>query len=314
LAIFEMSKTVLITGVAGFLGRHVAQHFAGAGWAVIGVDEAPTENVQLPGLRYRRLRLPGPELEDLLRTAPPQVCVHCAGCASVGSSMDNPTADYRGNAVLVFELLEALRRAAPECRFLLLSSAAVYGDPQTLPVGEEHAIRPISPYGYHKRQAELICEEYARIYRVPTAVARIFSAYGPGLRRQVVWDTCARVLATGVCNLHGTGAESRDFIHASDVARGLRVLAEAASFDGAIYNLASGREVTISQVARTILDALHCKAPLVFDGAVTAGNPLNWRADISKIAALGFAPGISLESGLEQTAHWAQAELAVQRA
>src|SRR5438552_189686 len=84
-----------------------------------------------------------------------------------------------------------------------------------------YVARRLSPYGYHKRQAELICEEFSRVYALPTAVARIFSAYGPGLRRQVVWDICEKALATGKLELRGTGAESRDFIHAADIARGL---------------------------------------------------------------------------------------------
>ena len=305
-----MNQTVLITGVAGFLGRHVARHFAEAGWSVIGLDDAPAENVCLPALSYHRLRLPGPELAELLRAEPPSVCVHCAGCASVGLSLEDPATDFRGNTVLVFEMLEALRLHAPQCRFLFLSSAAVYGDPATLPVTEDHAIHPISPYGYHKRQAELLCEEYARIYALPTAVVRIFSAYGPGLRRQVVWDTCARVLKTGVCELHGTGAESRDFIHAEDVARGLRVLAEGAWFEGEIYNLANGREVTIAELADTVLAAVGSKVRPIFDCTITPGNPLHWRADISKIAALGFVPAISLEKGIDEVARWARAELA----
>jgi UDP-glucose 4-epimerase len=79
--------------------------------------------------------------------------------------------------------------------FLLLSSAAVYGNPQTLPVGEDQPVAPLSPYGFHKRQAELLVEEFARIYGLKGAVARIFSAYGPGLRRQVIWDICDRLLA-----------------------------------------------------------------------------------------------------------------------
>jgi UDP-glucose 4-epimerase len=302
-------KTVLVTGVAGFLGRYVARQFVRAGWSVLGVDEVPPENVQLNGVTYRRLALPHKSLAELLVTGAPQVCVHCAGRASVGLSMEEPSADFHGNALLVFEMLEALRRHAPSCRFLLLSSAAVYGNPVSLPVTERHAVAPVSPYGYHKRQAEMLCEEFSRIYALPTACARIFSAYGPGLRRQVVWDICEKVLATGQLALRGTGTEGRDFIHASDIAQGLYLLATAAPCQGEFYNLASGREMEIAELAAILLASLGSQLRPIFDGRATPGDPLHWKADIEKITTLGFSPAISLEQGLHTVATWCAAEL-----
>lgn len=303
-------KVVLITGVAGFLGRYVARHFVREGWKVVGLDDVPPENVQLSAVTYRRDKLPSAALPGLLREIAPQVCVHCAGRASVGLSMENPAADFQGNAALTFELLDALRQHAPACRFLLLSSAAVYGDPATLPVAETHPIQPLSPYGYHKRAAELLCEEFFRIYALPTASVRIFSAYGPGLRRQVVWDICEKVLTTGQLALRGTGRESRDFIHAADIARALHLLAVQAPCAGEIYNLANGREVTIAGLAGLLLGALGSPAEAQFDGVATPGNPLRWQADIAKIRALGFAPSIPLEQGIRAVATWCAAELA----
>lgn len=303
-------KTVLVTGAAGFLGGYVVRHFAEEGWRVMGVDQIPARETRPGPMVYREMPLAGPALASLLQEFAPEVCVHCAGCASVGLSLEQPVEDFRGNTALVFEILEALRQNAPACRFLLLSSAAVYGDPETLPVTEEHPIRPLSPYGYHKRQAELICEEYASIYSVPAASVRIFSAYGSGLRRQVIWDICHRVLSDGKLELHGTGLESRDFIHASDIARGLHLLAAKAPCTGEIYNLATGREVTIAELAARLLSALDCEAQPVFDGAATPGNPKNWRADITRIAALGFRPSVSLENGLADVAGWCRQQLA----
>ena len=303
-------KTVLITGVAGFLGRATARQFARDGWRVVGVDVAAPENAQLnPGTMYHRMILPSAGLADLLRALPPDACIHCAGRASVPFSMEDPAADFRDNTVLTFEILETLRREAPRCRFLLLSSAAVYGNPASLPVAETHRTAPLSPYGYHKLQCELLCEEFARIYAQPTTIVRIFSAYGPGLRRQVVWDICERALSGGALTLHGTGRESRDFIHAGDIARALVLLAEKGGADADVYNLASGEETTIAALAETLLAALLRDTAVSFDGRATPGNPLCWRADISRIGALGFAPAIPLAQGLRSTATWASAEL-----
>ena len=303
-------KTILVTGAAGFLGRHICRQLTNTGWRVIGVDIDPAGSKQLPGeVQYFKCPLPSAEFEMLLTTVVPVVCIHCAGCASVPLSMSDPAADFRSNTVLTFEILDAIRRHVPQCRFILLSSAAVYGNPTNLPVSENTHVSPLSPYGFHKRQCELICQEFSRVFGVPTLSTRIFSAYGPGLRRQVVWDICERLLTKGLLSLSGTGRESRDFIHASDIARAVAILAEKGPANGEIYNLSSGRETTIAELASLLSATLGCDSQAVFDGQNRPGDPLNWRADVSKIAGLGFKPEIPLESGLADVAAWARKEL-----
>ncbi|MEO7317559.1 MAG: NAD-dependent epimerase/dehydratase family protein [Chthoniobacteraceae bacterium] len=305
-------KTILITGAAGFLGRHIAREFAQAGCKVVGVDVVAAENSGLgPGVEYARLTLPSPSFTELIRRTQPAALIHCAGRASVASSLSDPAADFRDGTVLTFEVLDALRTAAPRCRFVLLSSAAVYGNPVSLPVTEDHACAPLSPYGYHKRQSELLCEEFARLFAIPTTVVRIFSAYGPGLRRQVVWEVCRQALTESELRLHGTGGESRDFIHAADVARALRQIVESGPCTGEICNLASGTETTIAELADCILRQLGRAIPIRFDGAQTPGDPLHWRAEISRVRALGFEPRVTLEKGLESIAAWCAAEVAL---
>jgi UDP-glucose 4-epimerase len=301
-------KTALITGLAGFLGRYAAREFLRDGWRVVGLDDVPPENAP-HGVEFHRMHLPAPEFAALLASAAPEVCIHAAGRASVAFSLSEPALDFRVGVVLTFELLDALRRHAPRCRFILLSSAAVYGNPTTLPVAETHPVQPLSPYGWHKRQSELVIEEFARIYAQPGLAVRIFSAYGPGLRRQVVWDICERALTTGRLTLHGTGEESRDFIHATDVARALVLLATNAPAEGEIYNLATGRETTIRELTTTLLTSLACASQPQFDGQSTPGDPRNWCADITRLAELGFAPEITLEDGLRSVAAWCLAEM-----
>ena len=303
-----MNRTVLIVGVAGFLGRYAAREFARSGWRVVGIDDVPPENAP-PEILYRRLHLPAPSFEELLAADPPNACIHAAGRASVSLSMTDPGADFHDGVVLTFSVLEALRRHVPACRFVLLSSAAVYGNPPSLPVHETHPIAPLSPYGYHKRQCELLIEEFARLYAQPTLGVRIFSAYGPGLRRQVVWDICSRALGTERLLLRGSGDESRDFIHAADVARALVLLVECAPAEGEIYNLATGRETTIRELAEILLAHLGVAMTAEFDGSSAPGDPRNWRADIARLQTLGFCPTVSLEDGLRSSAVWTLAEL-----
>jgi UDP-glucose 4-epimerase len=224
--------------------------------------------------------------------------------------MTDPAADYYSGPVLTFEVLNALRLHAPECRFIFLSSAAVYGNPNIIPVSETQPAAPISPYGFHKWQGELLCREFSQVYGVPTASARIFSAYGPGLRRQVVWDICQKALGGGLLVLQGTGQESRDFVHALDIAQAVETIVSHALMQGEAYNVASGREVTILELATIILKALGLAHQPQFDSVVPPGTPGNWRADITKLTALGFSQRVALESGLKTCAELCRAELA----
>jgi UDP-glucose 4-epimerase len=305
-----MKRSVLITGAAGFLGRYVARHFFERGYRVVGVDSSPPENTPSERLAvYHQFRLPDSNLLPLLRDDPPELCIHCAGRASVGLSMTHPAGDYYGNAALTFEVLELLRNVSPRCRFVLLSSAAVYGNPVSLPVGEDQPTRPISPYGFHKHLAEHICREFHSVYGIPTASVRIFSAYGPGLRRQVVWDLCRKAIECEQLELQGTGEETRDFIHAKDVARGLDVVLHHAPMRGEAYNLAMGVQVSIANLAAVVLRALNLDRKVIFSGENAPGNPLRWHADITKLSALGFRPSVDLEQGIQSFAGWSREEI-----
>lgn len=306
----NLSKTVLVTGVAGFLGRYIARYFNQQGWSVIGISNAPPENAPVASLAaYYSMHLPHAELSALLQQYKPEVCIHCAGRASVGLSMSDPAADFHSGTALTFEILNALRLNAPDCRFVFLSSAAVYGNPASLPVVETQSLAPLSPYGFHKSQSEQLCLEFAKVYGLSTASARIFSAYGPGLRRQVIWDICQKVIEQHALVLQGTGQESRDFIHALDIAKAIEQIIQMGSMMGESYNLATGREVTILELANLILEVLEVDRSPQFDSVVPTGSPLNWRADVSKLQALGFVPSVPFERGIQTFAYWCRAEL-----
>ena len=303
-------KTVLITGVTGFIGRYTARQFTEAGWRVVGLGTRPGENAPRQYLHaYHQLLLPNPQLNELVKQVQPQVCIHCAGRASVNLSLQEPAADFTASLDVTLNLLEALRCHAPQCHLVYLSSAAVYGNPESLPIQESQPPNPISPYGFHKLMCEQLCREYFKIYDLPTAILRIFSAYGPGLRRQVLWDMCHKALTQPVLQLFGTGDESRDFIHGADIARAISTLVEEGSFQAQVYNLASGVETTIRDLAQLIIAKLERNVPIEFDGSDNHGNPINWQADTRHLSQLGFSPEVTLERGAQVYAQWCRAEI-----
>jgi UDP-glucose 4-epimerase len=298
-------KTVLITGANGFLGRYVARHFDTLGWRVIGVGRGPASASLREVVRtYWRWRLPDVRFGELLRETTPRLLVHCAGPSSVAESFRHAERDFANGPGLVFELLSQLRTFSPRTRFVFPSSAAVYGNPARLPVGEEHPLAPISPYASHKVQSEKLCRDFAKDFALRTAVLRIFSAYGPGLRRQVVWDIFQKATTQAEVVLQGTGEETRDFVHATDVARGVEQVYRAAQFHGAVYNLASGHDITIAELAERICRQLEMNATVRFDGVLPPGTPRHWRADVQRIRQLGFEVSVPLEYGLAGVAAW----------
>jgi UDP-glucose 4-epimerase len=303
-------KSVFVIGVTGFIGRYVAHRFAQKGWKVLGLGTRPPENAPQQDLTgYYQLILPSDDLNGLVQLIQPQMCIHCAGRASVANSLNDPLADFKAQVEITFNVLNAMRLGAPRCRLIYLSSAAVYGNPESLPIMEDHPLRPVSPYGFHKLIGEKLCAEFSEIYGVPTAIVRIFSAYGTGLRRQVIADLCYKALTEPVLRLHGTGSESRDFINVRDVAQGIYLLAEGAPCQAEAYNLASGRETTIKELAELVVALSGRKIAIDFDRQNPKGNPLNWQADISRMSQLEFVPTITLEKGLKAYADWCRIEV-----
>ena len=277
---------ILITGATGFIGKAVCMTCEAEGWATL-----PIKDMRLPS--------DASALAAFIALHPPDACVHCAGPASVRDSIIDPQRDFANSVSATFALLNVLRQATPRCRTLLLSSAAVYGNPQRLPIGEDSDICPISPYGFHKHMVEQLGAEFHQLFNMPITSARIFSAYGVGLQRQVVWDILQKARATPLdqpIHLSGSGNETRDFIHVNDVAQALVALLKFAPMRAEAFNVASGISVSIHELA-------HKLAPqhqIQFDGIIRAGDPLYWQADISRLTALGFVCRVGLDEGLKR--------------
>lgn len=304
----------MVTGAGGFLGSSIARYLGSKGHriAASGRFASLTGVADIPNLfRLCGVTLPDSRFREVVREFQPDLLVHCAGTASVADSVEAPYTDFRRTAEVCAYVLETLRTVAPGCHFILLSSAAVYGNPQTLPVTEDALLLPISPYGYHKLICELLAEEYRALHGIPTTVLRIFSAYGDGLRRQVVHDlfkkfddACGKEI-----EIFGTGEETRDFIHATDVARIVELVADKKSTG--VFNAASGSETTVRELATVISSECNSSKNILFNGVRRPGDPVNWRADISRLSAIGFRSAITLREGIAAYRKWYLGEAGV---
>ncbi|GFO53237.1 UDP-glucose 4-epimerase [Geomonas sp. Red276] len=297
---------VLITGAGGFLGSHIARHFGGLGYSVAAVGRFATDYTRtIPNLwRLCGMTLPDPALVKVIKSFRPDLLVHCAGTASVADSVQNPYGDFLKTVDVCAFTLDTLRLHAPDCRFVLLSSASVYGNPETLPILESAPLRPVSPYGYHKMLCETLAQEHAALHGMKVAILRIFSAYGERLQRQVVHDICQKFANPRLrcVELFGTGAESRDFIHALDVARAVETIHNSDA--SGVFNAAAGVQTTIAELAETLARHFDNGKQVTFNGVVRHGDPLNWEASIDKLAALGYRPSVDLDAGLAGYISW----------
>lgn len=297
---------VLVSGNCGFIGRHVAKKFIDKGFEVYGVDRA------IPGDDYPTyiIDLKTDDITPILKQIKPDVFVHCAGAASVPQSVEDPFEDYSLNAGLVHRILFSLKKSnLSNCKFLFLSSAAVYGQPQSLPVSETYPLNPLSPYALHKQMAEDICLFFIKNYNFDIDICRVFSAYGPGLRKQIFWDMYNKIEESGRLDMLGTGEESRDYIYIDDLTEALYLISKNKS-DNYIWNIASGIESKISEVAKLFASEMGISSKkITFSGNKRSCDPNNWRADISKIKDIGFSQKTTLSDGIRKYVHWAKTEL-----
>ncbi len=292
---------VLILGSEGFIGSNAVSYFVEKGYEIYKADITLKEEP-----RYQVINPEQPDFASLFKLAAFDVCINATGAANVQFSFNHPALDYSLNVANVYFLLDALRQYNPKCRFINFSSAAVYGNPEKLPIAEDASLHPLSPYGWHKLHSEQICLEFATHFGIKTVSLRVFSAYGQGLKKQLFWDVYQKTLhaVDNSIEVFGTGKESRDFIYIQDLLHALECVIKHADFKGEALNVASGQEITIEEAIGTLVSLLDEGLKINFTGKEKKGDPLNWKADISKLKIMGFSPTYTLIQGLKKTITW----------
>jgi UDP-glucose 4-epimerase len=238
------------------------------------------------------------------------VLINCIGSANVGFSYTNTSEDFESNVGVVRAILEILREQnLKHVKFINLSSASVYGNPKQLPIKESDLIQPLSPYGFHKTMAELLLTEYSKCFGLKTLSLRIFSAYGNGQKKLLLWDLHEKIQnSTGKIVLFGTGNESRDFIHIEDIAQQVLLGIDNADFFGESINVANGVEVKISEIVGLYQKYYPQKFDYEFNGEERLGDPLNWCGNIQKVKDWGYSQQFTIENGINKYLEWCYLE------
>ena len=307
----------LITGASGFAGAWLCRECAAAGDDVIALSRRGT----VPEGCGRGLAvdlLDADALDEVVRSAAPEVVYHLAALSSVGRSWQEPARTLRDNVGSAVNLLEAVRCSAPEARVVWVSSCEVYGEPASLPIPESAPVAPANPYAVSKATGEQLCDVYAASYRLNIVRARPFSHSGPGQRPIFLLSSLARQAAEGRRDgaarlriLTGNRDTRRDFTDVRDIVRAYRLL--AAGTGGGVYNVSSGRSVSAAEQVALLGELV---APIevqhVVDPAqVRPHEVMDLRGDHSRLtAATGWEPEIPFRQTMADTLAWWEAELA----
>ena len=300
-------KVVVVLGAAGFVGRHACRVMHVHGHSVVGVGHSDwsLEEAAHWGIeRWIRSDIDLAVLRELKLDQPVAAVLHCAGSGAVSYSYLAPWDDFQRATVTTAAALEWIRgHGAERPRLVLVSSAAVYGDQGDVDCAETSIRAPISPYGYHKLSAEMLCDSYSRFFDVKVSIVRLFSVYGEGLRKQLLWDALGK-FSRGDARFFGTGHELRDWVHVDDAARLLVAAALEEQEPFAIYNGGSVHATTRDILQRLADTSGFGQAP-TFSGETHVGNPRRLTASSSHSRRqLGWTPTVTLAEGLDRYARW----------
>jgi UDP-glucose 4-epimerase len=309
-----MTKTMLVTGAAGFIGSHLVDRLLEQGYRVIGVDNLRTgayQNIEdaMNSNSFIFLEedicdhgLVDKILEDI------DTIYHLAAISSVKASIQDPTTVNDVNVGGTLNILD-IARVRKVKRFVYASSAAVYGNPATLPVTEDTPVYPLSPYAASKLSAEMYCLSYGETYRISPTILRYFNIYGPRQELSeysgVIPIFIDQALNDQPITVDGDGLQTRSFIHVDDVVEATILAGESTETDFHILNISGTESISIVELASMVLKFVADTRSQITHGPVRLGDVRDSIGSVERISKiLNFTPLVSFETGLERTVSW----------
>ena len=300
----------VVTGVAGFVGSHLAERLLNDGHEVCGVDSftdyyprrIKERNIELlrasQNFSFIEADLLWMPLAPLLDGV--DWIFHQAAQAGVRASWGSEFSHYVDwNVLATQQLLEAAKQVQTLKRFVYASSSSVYGDIDTFPVTETATTRPYSPYGVTKLAAEHLCSLYYHNFGLPTVSLRYFTVYGPRQRPDMAFHRfCKAALEHEPIRIYGDGQQTRDFTYISDIVEANVLAASVKAAVGQVFNIAGGARVSLHNVIQ-LLREVSSTPLIVLSGDRQYGDVRHTYADISLAEKLlGYRPQIPLQVGL----------------
>jgi UDP-glucose 4-epimerase len=302
----SISRSVLVTGGGGFIGKHLVRELLRREFQVEALDRVPKPR-DLPGssrLVYYRADLNS--TNSHWRPKSGTRIVHLAANTSVQESVQQPLLTVRANIEATCRMLDLARKIDSE-RFLFASTAAIYGDRRSS-CRETDTPAPASPYASSKLASEYYCKVYASLYGIPTVVLRYFNVYGPGQSNRyagVITSFVNEALRGKPPIIFGDGTQTRDFVFVDDVVRATVASLTKRLPDGTILNIGTGRATSIMALARQILQLFDLRNLRPIHAQRRVGEVKHSQADISAARMkIRFRPQYRLTEGLPPTIEW----------
>lgn len=304
-------ERVVVTGGAGFVGSNIVRQILNIGATVIVVDDFFTGSdrnlPRAPHLEVIRGSVTDAGLvRDVIAGA--TVVIHLAA-RNIIASTRNPVEDYEVNIGGTLNVLLAAR-AANVRRVVYASTASVYGNPRHLPITEDDPANMLSPYSVSKYAGENYCKAFYETYELSTTVVRYSNVYGPGQHASnpycgVVGKFFESAIAGRAPQIHGDGEQTRDYTFIDDVVDATLRAAISPKAEGQVYNVATGRETTVNQIARMIIDVVNADLVPTHVDRRDIDNIRRRVLNIEKIRReLRWVPSTAIEHGLVRTYHW----------
>ena len=298
-------KKILITGAKGFLGSNTVKYFKASGYKTYGIGHGSISNDNLKRMGLDYWQKDDVSMSAILRFKQTfDVIVHCGGSGSVKFSQEHTNEDFKRTVDGTLEVLEYIKIYNSNAHLIYPSSPAVQGEHPNMPIKEEYIGEPVSPYGYHKKIAEDLCESYSKEFDLNITIVRIFSLYGNGLKKQLLWDACEKISnSSNEVIFWGTGNETRDFIHINDV---LSLFDSVLRINNKfiIINGGTGIKYTVQSVVEMIRDIINSHIKISFNNQTNKGNPLYYLADTNKLERHGFKAKKNLKQEIKNYIKW----------
>ena len=301
----------LITGGAGFIGRHLVSKIIDSAGKIIVLDNLLTgskKNIN-KFLDLSNFQFISHDIQNHYDPEDNIDCViHLASCASPVAYAENPINTLKSGSIGTINSLGIARKY--NSSFLLASTSEIYGDPKISPQHEEYwgNVNPVGPrsmYDESKRFAEAATQAYITEYKLNAKIVRIFNTYGPNMKLddgRVVTNFIVQALKNKDITVFGKGLQTRSFSYVDDTVKGIMLASSYKEPD--IFNIGNDNEITINQLAQTIIDITNTKSKIIYKD-LPKDDPLQRKPDLSKSKELlNYEPVIGLEKGLEKTVEW----------
>lgn len=297
---------VLLTGGAGFIGSHTAELFVDDGHNVTVIDDFSSgsrSNLARVAGRIELIKLDIRDTSALSRAcANIDVILHLAAISSVEKSIEEPLATHEVNTGGCLSVMQVARENKVQ-RVIFSSSAAVYGNDPELPKTEDSPIRPLSPYAWHKLTGEFYGRNYQDLYGIDFLSLRYFNVYGPRQDPASPYSGVLTILTNKArenepLTIFGDGAQTRDFIHVSDIARVNLLAARASGPLPGIINVSRGVETSVLEVAELIRKACGSKSRIIFRDERKRDIRRSYASNELLVSSLGYEPKVPIEEGL----------------